>query len=73
MPIEPKCCSISASDVLEDIPETKIVSSWTMKSPLRSLGGPPPKQKINWINKLQGGTNINKIEKPRLSDISVNH
>lgn len=46
MPIEPKCCSISASEVLEDMPETNIVSSWTMKSPLRSLGGPPlPKEK----------------------------
>lgn len=44
MPIEPKCCSISASEVFGDIPETKIVSSWIIKSPLRSLGGPLPKK-----------------------------
>lgn len=50
MPIEPKCCSISASEVLPDMPETNIVSSCTMKSPPRSLGGPPPRQKKKQTN-----------------------
>lgn len=49
MPIEPKCCSISASEVLVDMPETNIVSSWTMKSPLRSLGGPPLPRKFDFF------------------------
>lgn len=51
MPIEPKCCSISASEVFVDMPETNIVSSWTMKSPLRSLGGPPLPREKKRINK----------------------
>lgn len=75
IPIEPKCCSISASEVFVDMPETKIVSSWTMKSPLRSLGGPPlPKKKNSKLtNDKILKCLIEKKKKPRHSDTSVNH
>lgn len=46
MPIDPKWVPISLSEVSLVMPETKIVSSWTIKSPLRSLGNPPlPRQR----------------------------